>query len=478
MYITSTINPLTRSSSDIPVLLLSFNETRKLVARPKDYADLVQTTLTKFTLPHTSTSTLVFTTSTLDVCRGRDTEIDESAYALIAELLDEVNVTLVQVEDGHGRGEAEVQQVGTSTSTGRRQEKGKATPPPPHATTHISHAIHDTTSTNPPPLDPAHPHPHTTTHISHAIHHTTKDAEQPRTLSLSQPEPTLQHATTHISHGIHHYNTYAGTETEPSSRRGLQEEEEQEEDSNSSSVQPKTQPKAQIKSEDTKPKPNPKPKFRAAQPTTTTTPTPKTLPQYAEIPNPDPTPKPIIRALEEEDAIPSDLDWQFRDQGGNTINSVVEPPTNPSTTRTSPQKTNPKVLGGRQSFAGRTLPMGSASSRSGPQSTSTTTQDDVRFNVMITYEDQAAEFKTRGKHAVKKVLAGACRTFSIDIERARLVLLVDVDGEEHRFACGPEETMAQCGVLPNSKFVIELEEEGEGDVDEGEVYELEEEEFA
>lgn len=44
---------------------------------------------------------------------------------------------------------------------------------------------------------------------------------------------------------------------------------------------------------------------------------------------------------------------------------------------------------------------------------------EARFNVIIRGPgpDQEAEFKTRGKHLVKKVLAGACKTFQLDFAK-------------------------------------------------------------
>ena len=36
------------------------------------------------------------------------------------------------------------------------------------------------------------------------------------------------------------------------------------------------------------------------------------------------------------------------------------------------------------------------------------------------YPDQEAEFKTRGGHLVKKVLAGACQNFGIDVDESVL----------------------------------------------------------
>jgi hypothetical protein len=45
-------------------------------------------------------------------------------------------------------------------------------------------------------------------------------------------------------------------------------------------------------------------------------------------------------------------------------------------------------------------------------------EEDPRFEVtIIGPQDESAQFKTRGKHPVRKVLAAACKTFGIDYER-------------------------------------------------------------
>lgn len=45
-------------------------------------------------------------------------------------------------------------------------------------------------------------------------------------------------------------------------------------------------------------------------------------------------------------------------------------------------------------------------------------EDDPRFEITITGpQNETAQFKTRGRHAVKKVLAAACKTFGIKYER-------------------------------------------------------------
>ena len=122
-------------------------------------------------------------------------------------------------------------------------------------------------------------------------------------------------------------------------------------------------------------------------------------------------------------------------------------------------------------------------------SASTDTPDaEARFHVIIhgPKEDDEAEFKTRGKHAVKKVIATACKTFGLDYTkydytlrvhnssltvyattcRAHLVFSQVIDGEEQWFECDPEQTMGIYAVKSGSKFVIFMDGEGEDELDE------------
>jgi hypothetical protein len=48
---------------------------------------------------------------------------------------------------------------------------------------------------------------------------------------------------------------------------------------------------------------------------------------------------------------------------------------------------------------------------------------DPRFEITITSpQNEAAQFKTRGGHPVRKVLAAACKTFGIEYERCVVVI--------------------------------------------------------
>lgn len=95
------------------------------------------------------------------------------------------------------------------------------------------------------------------------------------------------------------------------------------------------------------------------------------------------------------------------------------------------------------------------------------------FLVSVEYDDgegdepHASTFKTKGRHTVHKVLHTVCKTFGLDdyYSVAQLVLVIDEEiggGRvvEHRFVCTNEDTMAQAGARPDSRFelVIDTEE--------------------
>ncbi|KAJ6620373.1 hypothetical protein B0H10DRAFT_2022628 [Mycena sp. CBHHK59/15] len=95
----------------------------------------------------------------------------------------------------------------------------------------------------------------------------------------------------------------------------------------------------------------------------------------------------------------------------------------------------------------------------------TASDGDQRFKVFISgpKSEHKAEFMTRGGHLVRKVLGGACKTFKLDSQCARLMLCVTMEDEDgmpvvHQFECANEETMARSGVEPNARLVIVIDE--------------------
>ncbi|KAJ7700894.1 hypothetical protein B0H17DRAFT_1046958 [Mycena rosella] len=104
--------------------------------------------------------------------------------------------------------------------------------------------------------------------------------------------------------------------------------------------------------------------------------------------------------------------------------------------------------------------------------------DDDRFQVFVSVpgpDDKECAFMTRGRHRVRKVLEGVCKTFKLDPARAKLMLCVsmeDDDGEEtiHHFECANEETLALSGVKAHSHLVVRIVEEEEADDDDEDGY--------
>ncbi|KIK61036.1 hypothetical protein GYMLUDRAFT_43129 [Collybiopsis luxurians FD-317 M1] len=93
---------------------------------------------------------------------------------------------------------------------------------------------------------------------------------------------------------------------------------------------------------------------------------------------------------------------------------------------------------------------------------------DPRFRVTIygPGEDEKAEFMTRKKHTIKKVLAGACKSFGIDPTRAKLQQIVVVPDEvteelvSHFYDCDNSETVGKAGIESNSNLRVVLEGDG------------------
>ncbi|KAG5634388.1 hypothetical protein H0H81_002146 [Sphagnurus paluster] len=170
MYIASTVNPLTRSTSDLPVFVLAYRtadgtiQSRKFVARPTLYADLIITAQRTFGFGLTEGTRPVFSTSSLDVCRGASVDIDESAYASLSAVLDEVVVTFTsesQQERSHEEGvqaSVSTHHSGTSSFSSAPHRRSYAAPPsvPKHqqgsapASVPAPHTLRLSNTTKPP----------------------------------------------------------------------------------------------------------------------------------------------------------------------------------------------------------------------------------------------------------------------------------------------------------------------------------------
>ncbi|KIY51473.1 hypothetical protein FISHEDRAFT_70705 [Fistulina hepatica ATCC 64428] len=92
-------------------------------------------------------------------------------------------------------------------------------------------------------------------------------------------------------------------------------------------------------------------------------------------------------------------------------------------------------------------------------SSSQPTAEDPRFKITVEGpgQDDRGEFNTRGGHAVRKVLMGACRTFGLDHHRAELYLCEELgDDCETQVLCDVNATIAAAGVKPGDRLIVKM----------------------
>ncbi|KAG7449985.1 uncharacterized protein BT62DRAFT_618542 [Guyanagaster necrorhizus] len=94
-------NPfLPDSTKNVPVLLFCFEQRAVFMRRRETYEEMINALRLKFNIPHNADA--VLRVSTLDVCRGREIEVDEDAYEAMAPFLDEINIILSPRSSGKG----------------------------------------------------------------------------------------------------------------------------------------------------------------------------------------------------------------------------------------------------------------------------------------------------------------------------------------------------------------------------------------
>ncbi|KAF9465220.1 hypothetical protein BDZ94DRAFT_1296715 [Collybia nuda] len=366
MFITSTINPLTKSNNDIPVVLLCHEETRKFILRPKDYADLVQIVQDNFDLgPDTAP---VFETSTLDICRGKSVEIDESAYPLMSEFLDEITVVCKE-------------RVGGRESPQFGRERTPQTLQTPAVT---------------PPAQ-------------RKVATREEEAKEPHRDEMkfdTRPKQAV----------------VLGS-AEKKKQRSWQDRSDSEE--------------VQIKAE--------APLIQKS--VSLTEERSSKTPRMASDP---PRRKVEIPAEEEEEEGEQRLDM------GGTWGGIEEPAEVPVEQHKISHRAATERL--RQSLANSREEIPSV-----PMRSVNFAKNNERFNVTIfgPRTSQEAAFKTRGQHTVKKVLAGACKTFGVRFEGASLAVLTsfyDEDGEvvQSMAKCDGEATIAESGIDEYTQLMIVL----------------------
>ncbi|KJA18151.1 hypothetical protein HYPSUDRAFT_218407 [Hypholoma sublateritium FD-334 SS-4] len=355
MYITSTINPMSKSDGNIAVGVFRYNKQRKFLRVSEDRTEMISLIIRAFRLD--SKSVLSLHTSSLDACKGQSVEIDESAYSLMCTLLDDVEVTVGEHLDTQDRN--------PDTTLRPRLEPE-------------NHSVH------PSDID--------------FLSSDADDAIESSITSRSSSLPPISVEPEVADEGYMTINAYDRDREIYESRIDEQDEEE--------------------------------------------------VNAYAG------------RASGVTDKVPTE-------DGTALIHNKPRP-------KPAPQAADPAPLVQERAITARTPSSSKAAERGGKSRRKEAggTDGDQRFEISITGPDAkvSAQFKTRGRHTVGKVLAAACKTFEIEYYRARLYHVLyreNEEGEEERveIKCDVDDTMSRAGVNGNSQLFIRIAPRGEDEDD-------------
>ncbi|KAF4563059.1 hypothetical protein EYR36_003498 [Pleurotus pulmonarius] len=457
MHITSVVNPNTNSAGDVCVLLLSYGQNMVFVGKPRTYEKLERIAREEFSLDEKAA--LVFETSTLDICRQQKVRISKGAYGAMWQCLDALSVAVKPDENSsvevtnfpvasssHHAEElassgASVENGAASSSSNDDEddeddgygEEEAEQPPPPRNRRGITNRVMST----PPPDD-----------SEEAPQEENRDEGEdgPPSDSSSTEEPTneLNEQEEEVP------NARAASEPVHEEEEEVAEEEEEEQEADAAPPVPEAdvidhpqeapesprRPVARQESLDDQ-------EWAEARASSIIRPplpglrTP--LVQTASIPS-----SPIRGAAERETPSSS---------------QVVLPPSRASASSAilrnirSPRPAAPPAI------ASHVYPPGSQGSESSSRTVTPTYEPphSQHLHITITYEDQSVEFKTRGRHTIKKVLTSACTQFGLDSRRATLALERDIDSEMTSTPCAPDMTLAACGVTDGSQFIIRMD---------------------
>ncbi|KAF8161609.1 hypothetical protein B0H34DRAFT_796368 [Crassisporium funariophilum] len=359
MHMKSTTNPDSGSKGDIPVVIFSYGEDRRFLRVSEDYEDTLKRVIQAFDVD----DMISFKTSSIDVCKGRDIEIDSSAYPLLWNLLEEVEIVPVKRKNAQARG--------------HERPQG-----------HSSPIILD--SNDPKWVD---------------------DGRQEKlSTDFSKTNPANAAATSSRLQRVHE---------EPMKSPEVQLEDVEEAGNQSYSDEVHEQPDLE-----------------------------------------DSEPKAELFFVESHTRIGAQDDKPSPRKIGQGSSSRASPKA--EKTEFDPHVNLERVVQREQPSEDETFKRKGKSPYK-PQAASV--EEDPRFEIAIMgpNPEHFAQFKTRGKHPVRKVLAAACKTFNVNYERAHLVHSMSIEGEDgnseiHDFECPRDETMSQCGVDSVSKLFVRVDD--------------------
>ncbi|KAF9494152.1 hypothetical protein BDN71DRAFT_1004663 [Pleurotus eryngii] len=461
MHIASVVNPNTNSAGDVCVLLLSYGENMVFVGKPRTYEKLEKVAREEFSLDESAA--VVFETSTLDICRQQKVRISKGAYGAMWQCLDALFVAVKPVEkslagmqvtnppvasssrhievptlsaapieneaasenDDDEAEEEEVKQPPPPRNRRAPANRVMSTPPPEHgdATEEIPQEEDEDEGEDGPPSDSP-----STEGPGNEVNE--QEEEEPSTRAVSEPEHQK--------------------ENEEEEAAEEEEEEEEEEEAGVNAAAPVHE--ADVDEQQETPESPRRPvarqeslddrewaEARASSIIRPPISAPRTpLGQTASIPG-----TPTQSAAAQTPSSSQVVVPPWRASASSSIRRSIR----------SPRPAAPPVI------AAHIYPPGSQASETSSRTVTPTYEppNSQHLHITITYEDQSVEFKTRGRHTIKKVLTSACGQFGLDPRRAALALERNANSEIVSATCSPEMTLAACGVTDGSQFIIRMD---------------------
>ncbi|KIM36883.1 hypothetical protein M413DRAFT_448816 [Hebeloma cylindrosporum] len=375
MHLLSTVNRLSKSEANVPVSMFVYGAERKFLRVFEDYAETTQNVIRAFRIELDRDSAICLTTSTLDICDGRDVVIDPTAYPVMWTVLDEIHVSVVV------KVPAEV----IGSIGGETKRPGKAAP-----TTQLQNSSVIPSSTGVKLPDP------------------------------STPPPV------------------AGVDPQRNKVESPRLDKGKSKETSSIVTQLRTWPMDSL-----------------------ITPSDDILNDFLGLDSPSDRGRDKGLPLDFSDELAHDLRENAVGQSKDVKKEEKEAPRKGVNGTSNQEERSPLKSALKHSPSQRSVRKDKEPVNSKP---TTDEGEDPRFEIYITgpQPGQAAQFKTRGRHPVRKVLQAACKAFEIDYQRAHLMQSVTTgdegeDEETHEFECGEDDTMNRCGVNSESKLFVKID---------------------
>ncbi|KAL0949349.1 hypothetical protein HGRIS_009419 [Hohenbuehelia grisea] len=446
MHIVSTINSHTRSPGDVPVFLLCFGEERVFVHKAETYEELERTAREEFDL--SQDTPLRFETSSPDVCNGQNARITRRAFEAMWPYLDVISVAPATHMDYKGK-KAAFQGQSQPLASGQKLKREKADiPPTPQRTPPVAtltpprvehanvNAADDKIEIDYPVAGPSSPRKRQVNSGKASGHLGITKAKEVD--SGDEPEVEVE-----VSHGCRARTT----------KRIVDSDEDDETDT--ATLAPAAVPKS---------------------PSTSRTSVSTSL-SAKDVARRTSRPPPIAR----DDTL-SDQDWKEADQGNfweagpSSRHSAARQLQSRGPSQFSSPKASPTTQSASSPAPGRQPVLHATPS---PNVTAGQAQslsqsiapeppvEDQRFRVTIfSPSGEHAEFMTRGRHTVQKVLSGACKRFKLNYDSCDLYIQhpededdeydYEDDDDRSSICCPKTHSMMDCRISQGSILHVKV----------------------